>query len=198
MFSGIVETMGKVARVTPQGGDLRLSLSADGEFICELKQGDSVMANGVCLTVTELENNSFTAQVSAETLACTTLAGWDEGERVNLERALCLGDRIDGHLVSGHVDAVARVHERRSDASSERFEIETPASLAALIAVKGSICVDGVSLTINTASDTMFGVNIIPYTLENTTFSLRRRGDVVNLEADLIARYVERCLAHNG
>lgn len=198
MFTGIVETLGRVTRVDRRDGDARLSLEAGEAFVGTLEPGASVMVAGVCLTAARLKDGSFTVDVSSETLACTTLGGWREGEAVNLERALRLGDSIDGHLVSGHVDAVARVVSRVSDARSERFEVETPAALAGLIASKGAVCLDGVSLTVNAASAAKFSVNIIPYTLENTTFSSRRPGDGVNLEADLLARYVQRCLACRG
>ncbi len=192
MFAGIVEALGRIARVERRGADLRVSVEVDGGFAGQLRRGDSVMVSGVCLTAIELDGVSFTVFVSAETLACTTLGNWNEGEMVNLERALRVGGRIDGHFVSGHVDAVGRIGARTTDALSERFEIEASPSLAVLVVVKGSICVDGVSLTVNDVSDTKFSVNIIPYTLENTTFSLRQPGDAVNLEADLIARYIAR------
>ena len=198
MFTGIVETLGRVVQLERSGGDASLSVEAGEEFIKTLEPGASVLVAGVCLTATRLEDKSFTADVSSETLACTTLGGWREGEAVNLERALRFGDSVDGHLVSGHVDAVARVVARVSEARSERFEIETPAALAGLIAPKGAVCLDGVSLTVNDASSVKFNVNIIPHTLESTTFSSRRPGDGVNLEVDLLARYVERCLARRG
>ncbi len=198
MFTGIVETLGCVAQVDRRDGDAILSIEAGEQFVGALKPGASVMVAGVCLTATRLGGESFTVDVSSETLACTTLGGWRKGEPVNLERALRFGDPVDGHLVSGHVDAVARVAARVSDARSERFEIETPAVLAGLIAPKGAVCLDGVSLTVNAASSVKFSVNVVPYTLENTTFSSRRPGDGVNLEVDLLARYVGRCLSERG
>ena len=204
MFSGIVEALGRVARIQRKGNDLHLSLAVGSEFAERLETGNSVMVSGVCLTVTALEADSFASDISTETLSRTTIGGWGESRRVNLERALCLGDSINGHFVSGHVDAIGRVAAREPEAGSERFSISAPAPLAPLIAPKGSICVDGVSLTVNGVNDNPvpstpggaeFSVNIIPYTLECTALSLLHPGDTVNLEADLIARYVERRLS---
>lgn len=194
MFTGIVETLGKLSRIERRGDGLLVLVEVDGRFAGSLERGASVMVSGACLTVTGLADASFTADVSAETLRCTNIGEWGEGEAVNLERALRLGGPIDGHLVSGHVDAVGRVNARTPGAAGTRFEIEAPAELAPLIARKGSICVDGVSLTVNAVSGRTFNVNIIPYTIENTTFSGRKPGDAVHLEADLVARYLQRCL----
>lgn len=201
MFSGIVETLGQVVQIERRGGDLRLSFKADG-FAGQLGPGDSVLVSGVCLTVVERDASTFEVDVSSETLASTTLGGLSEGGTVNLERALKLGGTLDGHLVSGHVDAVARVASRTAVERSERFKIEAPTSLASLIASKGAIALDGVSLTVNEleeeAGKLKFSVNIVPYTLENTTFSMVDSGNAVNLEVDLLARYVERCLLVHG
>lgn len=195
MFSGVVTALGRVTRVTPRDGDLTLFVETGSGFSNRLGCGSSVLLAGVCLTVVELSERSFVVDVSAETLMCTTLGGLREGERVNLENALRLGESIDGHLVSGHVDAVVRVMKRVPDQRSVRFEIEKPASLGKLIAPKGAVCLDGVSLTVNDVSAGSFGVNLIPHTLGHTTFSSRQTGDAVNLEADLIARYVAASLA---
>lgn len=198
MFSGIVAALGRVTRVVAHGGDLTLSVEAESGFSNHLSCGSSVLLAGVCLTVVELGKRSFTVDISAETLACTTLGCLREGDRVNLENALRLGGAIDGHLVSGHVDAVVRVTKRVPDKRSERFEIEKPVSLGRLIAPRGAVCLDGVSLTVNDLSTGGFGVNVVPYTLRHTTFAFRQAGDAVNLEVDLIARYVASSLARNS
>ena len=198
MFSGIVEALGQVIRTERCGGDLKLSLEAGG-FAERLKPGDSVLVSGVCLTAAECSAQTFTMDVSGETLACTTLGDLQEGGVVNLERALRIGDTLDGHFVSGHVDAVARIVAFTTDARSERFEIEAPVAVAPLIAPKGAVALDGVSLTVNEVAEDVdnlkFGINVIPYTLENTTFSGKAPGDAVNLEVDLLARYIQRCLS---
>ena len=195
MFSGIVETLGQVVQIEQHDKELTLSIKTAKKFLNKINCGNSVMIAGVCLTVTKIDAVLFTVDVSVETLICTTIEHWKEGEIVNLERALRMGDTIDGHLVSGHIDAVAHILTRQSEAQSERFEIEVPSSLAALVANKGSICLDGVSLTVNELSNMRFSINVIPYTLKNTSFYLKKPGDKINLEVDLIARYVERCLS---
>lgn len=166
-----------------------------------LHEGASIACDGCCLTIVDIakgkgkgegEGARFAVEVSNETLARTTLGAWQEGRRINLERALALGDELGGHLVTGHIDGTAAILARDPDGDSVRFEIESPAGLAPFIAVKGSVALDGVSLTVNAASDTRFGVNIIPYTLAHTTWGDRRPGDLVNLEVDLMARYLAR------
>ncbi len=157
-------------------------------------RGDSVAVNGACLTVKECRNKTFVLDVSAETLRCTTLGMLNEGDSVNLEHALRVGDMINGHFVSGHIDGVGTVFSCVQEGGSMRVEIEAPETIIPLIAVKGSISVDGVSLTVNAIHKTIFQVNIIPYTLENTILSSYKKGRAVNLEADLIARYLARQL----
>jgi len=192
MFTGIIEATGVVQAREARGGDLRLTIRADSLDLSDLREGDSVAVAGACLTALDCHAHGFVADVSRETLACTTLGALAEGDAVNLERALRLSDRLGGHLVSGHVDGVGRVLDVREDARSQRWTFEAPAALARYIAAKGSICIDGVSLTVNEVEGARFGVNLIPHTVAVTTFSRRRVGDAVNLEVDMIARYLER------
>ncbi len=192
MFTGIVQALGTIERVEPRGGDTRLWVAAPTDFLVDVAIGDSIAVAGVCLTAIAFDAARFAADVSTETLACTTLGDLDVGSAVNLEKALRLADRLGGHLVSGHVDAVGRVLCVTPDARSQRWTFEAPAPLARYIAAKGSICIDGVSLTVNEVEGPRFGVNLIPHTVEVTTFRDRRAGDAVNLEVDLVARYVER------
>lgn len=194
MFSGIVQTVGKIASMQPQGGDVRLVIDADGLGIDGIALGDSIAVAGVCLTVVEIDATRLAFDVSNETLSRTSLGALGPGSGVNLEKALRLADRLDGHLVSGHVDGVGRVFSIEPDARSQRWTFELPAELAKYIAGKGSVCIDGTSLTVNETDGARFGVNLIPHTIEVTTFKDRRVGDAVNIEVDLIARYVERLL----
>ncbi len=194
MFTGIVEARGHVGALEEHGADRRLRIDAG---MCEEKVlaiGDSVCVNGVCLTATGLTSSGFYADVSAETLACTNLGRLQAGDHVNLERALTPATLLGGHLVSGHVDGTGTVLGRRDDARCVRFDFSIPAELARYIAVKGSICVDGVSLTVNDVGEEQFGVNIVPHTLDVTTLGDFAAGRQVNLEVDLIARYLERLL----
>lgn len=193
MFSGIIQAVGRVAQLQPRGGDARLVVDAGG-FDCDIPLGDSIAVSGVCLTAVEVDAPHLTFDVSVETLSRTTLGALKPGAGVNLEKALRLSDRIDGHLVAGHVDGVGRVIAVESDARSQRWTFEAPAELAKYIASKGSICIDGVSLTVNETDGVHFGVNLIPHTIAMTTFKDKRAGNTVNLEVDLIARYVERLL----
>jgi riboflavin synthase len=195
MFSGIVQAVGTIARVEARGGDARLSIDAKALGLSDVAIGDSICVAGVCLTAVAIDADTFAADVSNETLARTTLGALKAGEGVNLEKSLRLSDRLGGHLVSGHVDAVGRVVDVRDDARSQRWTIEVPAALSRYIAAKGSICVDGVSLTVNDVAGNRFGVNLIPHTVEVTTFRGKRAGAAVNIEVDLIARYVERLAA---
>jgi riboflavin synthase len=192
MFTGIITDVGEV-RAIERGGDttIRIGTRLDS---ATLPIGASVACSGVCLTVVEKGADWFAVQASAETLSRTTLAGWRVGTRVNLERALRLGDELGGHIVSGHVDGVARILGRRDEGDSVRFAIEAPASLSRAIAPKGSVALDGVSLTVNEVSGTRFGINIIPHTQRETTFGAAREGDELNLEIDMLARYVARLL----
>jgi len=194
MFTGIIQCTGRIARSESRGGDLRLTISAPALDFSDVAVGDSISVSGVCLTVVELGEHTFAMDVSSETLALTTLGALLDGDPVNLEKALRLSDRLGGHLVSGHVDGVGRVLSIEPDARSQRWLIEAPATLARYIAAKGSICVEGVSLTVNTVEGARFSVNLIPHTVEVTTFAQRKPGDRVNLEADMMARYLERLL----
>lgn len=198
MFTGIVEAIGRIGALEEQVADRRLRI--DGEMCADnaLAIGDSVCVSGVCLTATDLTSTGFYADVSAQTLACTTLGGLAVGDRVNLERALTPATLLGGHLVSGHVDATGTVLERRDDARSVGMRFALPAQLRRYVAVKGSICVDGVSLTVNDVGEDQCGVNIVPHTLEVTTLGDFTPGRLVNLEVDLIARYLERLLEARG
>ncbi|MCW2237152.1 riboflavin synthase [Azospirillum canadense] len=190
MFTGIITDVGRVRAVERQG-DTRFTVETafDMETV---PIGASIANNGVCLTVVEKGPGWFAVQASAETLSKTTLGGWAEGTRVNLERALKVGDELGGHIVSGHVDGVATVADVRADGESKRFTFEVPAELAKYIASKGSVALDGVSLTVNEVNGARFGVNIIPHTQDATTFGGLKAGDRVNLEIDMLARYVAR------
>lgn len=193
MFTGIIQAVGRVAAIERRGGDARLHIA--GLPLPDGALGESIAVSGVCLTAVAFSADGFVADVSAETLACTTLGDWTVGQAVNLERALAVGDRLGGHIVSGHVDGVGEVLSRRPDGRSERFTLRAPPALARYIAAKGSITVDGVSLTVNTVAGAEFGVNIVPHTLAHTSLDALRAGSRVNLEVDLLARYLERLLA---
>jgi len=198
MFSGIVQVVGTVARVEALGGDARITITAAALPLDDVAIGDSICVAGVCLTAVERSASGFAADISTETLSRTTLGSLRAGSRVNLEKSLRLADRIGGHLVAGHVDGVGRVVAVEGDARSQRWMFEVDASLARYIAGKGSVCIDGVSLTVNDVCAGRFGVNLIPHTLAVTTFGDRRKGDAVNVEVDLVARYVERLMAAGG
>lgn len=195
MFTGIVETIGRVIALESRGGDRRLHIDCGALAMTDSHVGDSIAVNGVCLSAVELATNSFVADVSLETLSCTTLAGLGQGSRVNLERALLPTTRLGGHLVSGHVDGVGEVVEMGEAGRSRTLRIAVPKPLARYIAAKGSICVDGVSLTVNEVVGAEFAVNIIPHTLTQTIIGEYRRGSRVNIEVDVIARYLESLLA---
>jgi riboflavin synthase len=194
MFTGIVEAVGVIARIDPRQGDLRLQVRTGDLDLSDVILGDSIATQGVCLTVVERSAEAFWADVSAETLSCTTLPQWQPGMAVNLEKALTPTTRLGGHLVSGHVDGVGKVLRRAEDARSIRFEIQAPAALSRYIAQKGSICVDGISLTVNQVAGDRFGLNIVPHTARVTTAANWQPGVAVNLEVDLLARYVERLI----
>lgn len=198
MFTGIIESVGEIRALTPCGGDLRLVVGSGRLDMAAVALGDSIAVNGVCLTVVAFDANSFSADVSAETVACTTLADFRPGTRVNLELAMLPTTRLGGHLVSGHVDGVGEIRRRWSDARSERFRLQAPAGLAKYIAAKGSICVDGISLTVNAVEGNEFELNIVPHTLASTTLGGYQAGQRVNLEVDIIARYLERLLGADG
>ena len=192
MFTGIVLTKGSISNVERRGGDVRLRIEAGDLDMSDVALGDSVCVSGVCLTAIDPDAKGFFADVSVETLSRTTLGNLVAGDAVNLEKSLRLSDRLGGHLVSGHVDALGRVISVEPDARSQRWRFEIPAQLAKYVAAKGSICIDGVSLTVNDVDATTFGVNLIPHTIAVTTFAGKNTGDAVNIEVDLIARYVER------
>ena len=194
MFTGIIQAVGTVVALQPGGGDLRLRINTGKLPLDDVALGDSICTNGVCLTVIELPGDGYWADVSVETLNFTTLGKLGPGARVNLEKALTLATRLGGHLVSGHVDGLGVVIERHDDARSVRFTIEAPADLARYIAHKGSITVDGTSLTVNAVSGRRFELNIVPHTLQETIMDGYAAGRQVNLEVDLVARYLERLL----
>ena len=194
MFTGIIQAIGEIADRESRDGDLCLRIRSGGLSMEGVSVGDSIAVEGVCLTVTALDENEFQADVSRETLALTTLHDRKVGAAVNLEKALAMGQPLGGHLVSGHVDGVGRLLARHEDARSARFEFEAPSSLARYIARKGSICINGVSLTVNEVEGARFGVNLVPHTLAVTTLGQLLPEDRVNLEVDLIARYLERLL----
>jgi riboflavin synthase len=192
MFTGIIAAVGTVESIESLQGDVRLHIDTGPLDIADLQLGESIATNGVCLTVVEQMPRGFAADVSIETLDRTTIGGWQSGQRVNLERALRLADRLGGHLVSGHVDAVGEVVSRETTARAEHFVIQAPEKLARYLAYKGSVAVDGISLTVNAVSGRRFDLTIVPHTLDQTTMANYDEGTAVNLEVDLIARYLER------
>jgi riboflavin synthase len=194
MFTGIIQAVGRIERMEPTASDRRLAVRAPGLGLEQAQPGDSIAVNGCCLTAVRLEGDLFEADVSRETLERTTLGGLAVGDRVNLEKALTLATPLGGHLVSGHVDGIGTVVWRRPDGRSERWRFRVPAALSRYIAEKGSICVDGISLTVNGVEANEFEVNIVPHTAEVTTLAALGAGASVNLEVDLIARYLERLL----
>jgi riboflavin synthase len=194
MFTGIIQAVGTIKTMQAKAGDMRLQVATGKLDMTDVALGDSIAVNGVCLTAVESGHDYFWADVSGETLSLTTLGQLKQGSPVNLEKALTPTTRLGGHLVSGHVDGVGKVLERSGDARSVRFRIEAPHELARYIARKGSICVDGVSLTVNDVDGDSFGLNIVPHTLQETTFDSFQPGQTVNLEVDIIARYLERML----
>ena len=194
MFTGLIEAVGRISSREVRNGDVRMRIDTGALPMHDVLLGESIAISGVCLTVVAFDAQSFDVDVSNETLACTTFGALAIGAAVNLERALLATDRLGGHLVSGHVDAVGSVLSVVDDARSQRWRIEAPPALLRYIARKGSICVDGVSLTVNAVDDAGFEVNLIPHTLAHTAFGETTIGTPVNLEVDLIARYVERLL----
>lgn len=196
MFTGIIEATGTIAGRQARDGDLRLTIAAPDLDVCDVAPGDSIAVSGCCLTAVAREGDTLAFDVSNESLSLTTLGGLREGDAVNLEKALRLSDRLGGHLVSGHVDGLGTIVAIEPDARSQRWRIEAPPALTRYIAAKGSICVDGVSLTVNAVDGNCFDVNLIPHTVAVTTFGDRRVGDRVNLEVDMLARHIERLLAN--
>ena len=194
MFTGIVTALGTVRAISPLGNgrDMRLVIAAPWPDTPDIPIGASIACSGCCLTATAVGADWFAADASAETLACTTLGRWQVGSRVNLERSLRMGDELGGHIVSGHVDGVGEALSATPENASTRWMFRVPAPLARFIAAKGSVAVDGVSLTVNAVHGDTFGVNVIPHTAQVTSFGALRPGDAVNIEIDMLARYVAR------
>jgi len=198
MFTGIIQAKGSIAALDRRGGDVRLSVQSDSLPFASYDVGESIAVNGVCLTAVALRADGFDTDVSVETLDVTSLGGLGVGDNVNLEPSLSLGDRLGGHLVSGHVDCLGTVMSCKADARSTRISVEIPEEFARYVARKGSVTVDGVSLTVNDVSATSFEVNIIPHTADVTIIGDYAVGTNVNVEVDLLARYIERLLAKDG
>jgi len=194
MFTGIVQGMGTVRGIEPRGGDATIVFDTGDVSLAGVELGGSIAVNGVCLTATQFDASSFRADVSRETLNLTTLGDCTVGMPVNVEKALLAGQALGGHYVTGHVDGVGQLVARHDDARSVRMEFQVPAELARYVARKGSICIDGVSLTVNGAQGDRFDVNLVPHTLGVTTLGRLQPGSRVNLEVDIIARYVERMM----
>ncbi len=194
MFTGIIEAIGTISRIEPKGSDARFIVETGKLDLGDVQLGDSIAVNGVCLTAVELPGNGFVADVSGETLSRTAFAQLKAGSAVNLEKALTPTTRLGGHLVSGHVDGVGEVTSRSDDGRSVKFRIKAPDELARYIAEKGSITVNGISLTVNGVNGALFDLNIVPHTLQETTMDGFVVGTQVNLEVDLIARYLERMM----
>lgn len=194
MFTGIIESIGYIESIEEKGGDARFWIHTGKMDMSDVQLGDSIAMNGVCLTAIELREQAYCADVSGETLSLTSLQQLQAGSAVNLEKALTPNTRLGGHMVSGHVDGLGQVIERYDDGRSVRFIIEAPAALAKYIAVKGSITVDGTSLTVNKINGNQFELNIVPHTLQETIMDSYQPGSFVNLEVDIIARYLERLL----
>jgi riboflavin synthase len=194
MFTGIIQALGRISEIAPGAVDTRLRIETGGLELGDVRLGDSITVNGVCLTAVELDGNGFAAEVSRETLGCTTLGSLCAGSPVNLEKSLTLATPLGGHLVSGHVDGLGTIAERVEEGRSLRFAVEYPKALGKYISRKGSIGVDGVSLTVNAVNDKTFQVQIIPHTLEKTIAHTYWPGTRVNLEVDIIARYLERLM----
>ena len=194
MFTGIIQAVGRLRSLTPKGGDQRIAIDVGELDMSDVQLGDSIAVNGVCLTAIAFDQQSFSADVSNETLAHTTLGLLAPGAPVNLEKALLPTTHLGGHLVSGHVDGLGEIVSRSEDGRSIRFDIRAPSKLGRYIAAKGSICVDGISLTVNSISGDVFSLNIVPHTLQQTNLGDAVVGGRVNLEVDIIARYLERLL----
>jgi len=198
MFTGIIAAVGQLKSLESRGGDIRLHIDPAKLDLTDVKLGDSIAVNGVCLTVVEMASRSLQFDVSQETLQRTSLGQLKKGSEANLEKALAVGDRLGGHMVSGHVDGLGEVISKTASARSWQYKIKVPAELERYIAEKGSITIDGVSLTVNGVFDGGFDINIIPHTLEETIIKHYQTGTRVNLEVDLIARYLERLLPQTG
>ena len=195
MFTGIIETVGEVVAKELREGDVKLTLKADESYLEAVMLGDSIACNGVCLTVVDRTSNQFMLDVSVETLSLTTIGNWDVGSKVNLEQAMIASSRFGGHIVSGHIDRIGEIIDITEDARSWRMRVRVPKNIRQYIAKKGSISVDGVSLTINSVEDNEFSVNIVPHTLSHTIIGDYKLNQKVNIEIDTIARYVERLVS---
>ncbi len=198
MFTGIIKAKGTITSMQRRGGDVRMTVSSKDMPWSDYEIGESIAVNGVCLTAVALHEDGFDTDVSTETLSVTALASIGEGSNVNLEPAMAIGERLGGHIVSGHVDCVGKVLSVDEDARSMRLKLELPREYARYVAKKGSVCIDGVSLTINEVSGNHFEVNIIPHTADVTTIGDYAPGSIVNIEVDLLARYLERLLSADG
>lgn len=194
MFTGIIQTTGKISAIDQSEGDSRFVFNTGNMDLSDLNVGDSIAVNGVCLTIIEKNDDTFTADLSNETLELTTFSKLKAGSRINLEKAMQLSDRLNGHMVSGHVDDIGKVLDMSEDDRSIRYTIEIPTALSRYLSKKGSVTVDGVSLTINAVEGNVFSVNIIPHTLSETIFSEYAAGSLVNIEVDLIARYLDQLI----
>jgi riboflavin synthase len=194
MFTGIIESLGSVSRTESRGGDTRLQLTSEQLDFSDVKLGDSIAVSGACLTVVAFDENSFAADVSNETLRCTSLGKLKAGDSVNLEKAMLPTTRFGGHMVSGHVDGLAELVDISDEGRSKVLTYRVPKDLTRYIAAKGSVCLDGVSLTVNSVDSDLFTVNIIPHTMEQTTMQFYSPGQQVNLEVDVVSRYLERLL----
>lgn len=195
MFTGIIEAVGRIKKIEPVGGDMRLHVAVGSLDMADVQLGDSIAVNGVCLTAIEFDNKYFAADVSNETITLTSLKDLDIGSEVNLEKALLPTTRLGGHLVSGHVDGLGEVLSIKEESRSIQLNIRAPEELKHYIAMKGSICIDGTSLTVNKITDACFEINIVPHTQQQTIIKNYKAGTKVNLEVDLIARYLERLLS---
>lgn len=195
MFTGIIEAQGQIAAIEHVGGDARMTIAARSGYLQGVNLGDSIAVNGVCLTAAAFSADGFVADLSAETLNGTSANQWRVGQAANLEKALTPNKPLGGHMVSGHVDGIGHLIEKHEDARGWRLSFAAPKAIAKYIARKGSITIDGISLTVNTVEQNRFGVMIVPHTWTNTTLGTLAVGDAVNLEVDLIARYLERLLA---
>jgi len=194
MFTGIIQSIGNIADLQPKGGDMTLVVNTGKLDMSDVELGDSIAVNGVCLTAIAMTGSSFSADVSRETLSLTSLGDLSKGSAVNLEKALTLKTRLGGHMVSGHVDGLGEVLSRQNDGRSERFRIQAPDELAKYIAAKGSITIDGVSLTVNVVDGAFFEINIVPHTIQETIIGAYQAGSKINLEVDVVARYLERLI----
>lgn len=198
MFTGIIEAVGHIAAIEMQSGDMRLYVRTGGLDLSDVKLGDSIATNGVCLTAVELPGDGFIADVSRETLAHTRFHNLSVGEAVNLEKALMPSSRLGGHIVTGHVDGLGEIVKREDDARSIRFTLKAPANLQPYLAAKGSVTVDGISLTVNAVAGDNVELNIVPHTAQETIMTAYEAGRMVHLEVDIIARYLERLLSSSG